>query len=60
MPVGSEFVFTAEFRCFCCGSIIGIETFTAVVDGVGLEIRCKICRQGYTVTREGAIPITRE
>lgn len=59
MPVGRKFVFTGEFRCFGCTSVIKVEALTAVVDGVGLEVHCGICKQGYTVTREGAIPISR-
>jgi hypothetical protein len=53
-----EFMFSADFRCGC-SSIIGVLTFAAVVDGVGLEVYCRQCRQGYTVTRKGAIPITK-
>lgn len=57
MRVKSALWFSAEFNC-PCGSRIGVETFAAVVDGPGLEIHCRHCRQGYIVTREGAVPIT--
>lgn len=49
--------FSAEFNCHC-GSRMGIETYAAVVDGPGLEVYCRHCKQGYIITRDGAVPIT--
>lgn len=49
--------FSGDFPCHC-GSVIGVETYAAVIDGPGLEVHCRHCKQGYIVTREGAVPIT--
>lgn len=49
--------FTCEFNCFC-GSRIEVGTYAAVVDGPGLEVYCRHCKQGYILTRDGAVPIT--
>lgn len=38
---------------------MGIETFAAVVDGPGLEIACRHCKQEYIITRDGAVPVTK-
>lgn len=50
--------FRAEFQCAKCGSIIGVRTWTAVIEGPGLQIACAHCRQQYLVTSDGAAPVT--
>lgn len=50
--------FEGDFKCAQCGSLITLMTFLAVIDGPGAEIHCRHCRQGYIITREGAMPIT--
>lgn len=53
----SELWYSAEFQC-PCGSLIGVECHAATIDGPGLEIACRICRQKYVLTRSGATPLT--
>lgn len=49
-----EFLFTADFKCQECGSIIGIAVFLALVKSHGAEVTCRHCKTRYLVTEEGA------
>lgn len=50
--------FKAEFYC-ACGALIGIRTWTAVIEGPGLEVGCIHCKQHYLLTTDGATPVTK-
>lgn len=40
--------------------MIDIKTWLAVIQGPGLEMACRTCRQAYLITEDGATPITDE
>jgi transcription elongation factor Elf1 len=50
--------FHADFKCPQCDHMISLTTWTAIVEGPGLQIGCVVCRQQFIVTSEGATPIT--
>lgn len=54
MKVAKEFLFTADFKCQQCGSIIGVTIYLAVVKSNGVEVKCRHCKTLYLVTEEGA------
>lgn len=49
-----ELRFDADFKCVTCGSIIGISTFLAIVQGPGIQVDCRHCSVRYAVTENGA------
>lgn len=51
--------FRADFNCAKCGSLLSVRTWTAVVEGPGMEFGCRHCKQVYLITKEGAAPITK-
>lgn len=57
MKPKTEFLFTADFQCVGCGSIIGVKHYLAAVKSLGVEVTCKHCKTTYLVTEEGAIPV---
>lgn len=46
--------FQADFQCPTCGSIIGVSTYLAIVQGPGLEVACRHCRTAFVVTESEA------
>ena len=50
--------YQAEFVCPKCSAYIIVKTWKALLEGPGLEIACRACRQTYVLDMNGATPIS--